>query len=309
MQLARQILRSVFNRLETGVRQAFAGFVGKLTVAELFFVEHFAEVAAKFRKFVRNNFGERRAQAGGKYFMDPIAVMAAGGLRTRIQSLDMLANNLANATTAGFKLDREFYSVFNEEEENADGSTLPLIDKHYTDFTQGTLEPTGNPLDLALSGKGFFEVNGPSGPMYTRNGSFRLSAQGELTTADGYAVRSSTGGAIQVRRGAAVEIASDGTISQGGSPIGKIEVTDFKDPSKLVKAGNSYFRAQPDAVKAAATGTTVSQGRLEGSNVIAAESAVRLVGLMRHSEMLQKAITISSQMGKKSIEEVARVTS
>ncbi|MBZ5602475.1 MAG: flagellar hook basal-body protein [Acidobacteriia bacterium] len=239
--------------------------------------------------------------------MDPIAVTAAGGLRTRIQSLDMLANNLANATTAGFKLDREFYGVFSEEEGNSESTQLPSVDKSWVDFSQGTLEPTGNPLDLALSGKGFFAVNGPSGPMYTRNGSFKLSPQGELTTTDGYPLRSPGGGTIKVRRGEAIVIGEDGTLTQGGSPVGKIEVADFQDPTKLFKAGNSYFRARPDAVPKAASGTTVSQGRLESSNVIAAESAVRLVGVMRHSEMLQKAITISSQMGKKSIEEVARV--
>ncbi len=77
----------------------------------------------------------------------------------------------------------------------------------------------------------------------------------------------------------------------------------------MFKTGNSYFRAPQNVSPVAATGTTIAQGRLESSNVIAAESAVRLVGVMRHSEMLQKAITISSQMGKKSIEEVARVGS
>ena len=242
--------------------------------------------------------------------MDPIAVTAAGGLHTRIQSLDMLANNLANATTAGFKLDREFYSVFNEEDDalQEGGNTLPMIEKHWTDFSQGTIETTGNPLDFALSGKGFFGVQGPSGPMYTRNGSFRISAHGVLTTTDGYPIRSFGGGQIKVQPGAPIEVGTDGTVSQSGQPLGKLEVTDFADPTALFKTGHSYFKARPNA-RPIASQATIGQGRLESSNVVAAESAVRLVGVMRHSEMLQKAITISTQMGKKSIEEVARVGS
>jgi len=240
--------------------------------------------------------------------MDPIAVTAASGLRSRIQSLDMLANNLANATTAGYKLDREFYSVFGEEDGSMGGGTkLPMIDKHWTDFTQGTLDPTGNPLDLALSGKGFFAVNGSSGPLYTRNGSFRVSPKGVLTAADGLPVRGAKGAPIKVQPGAAIEINADGTVSQSGQPVGRLEITDFKDPSVLTKMGNSYFRADPSAPKSIPAGTSVAQGRLESSNVIAAESAVRLVGVMRHFEMLQKAITISTDMGKKSVEEVARI--
>jgi flagellar basal-body rod protein FlgF len=244
--------------------------------------------------------------------MDPIAVTAASGLRARIQSLDMLANNLANSTTAGYKLDREFYSVFGEEDNAVmgGGTKLPSIDKHWTDFTQGNLEPTGNPLDLALSGKGFFTANGPSGPLYTRNGSFRVSPQGVLTTADGYALRSQVVGAlIKVKPGASIEISTDGTVSQEGQPIARLAITDFADPAALTKSGNSYFRAAANAVPVAPKGTTVEQGRLESSNVVAAESAVRLVGVMRHFEMLQKAITISTQMGKKAVEEVARVGS
>jgi flagellar basal-body rod protein FlgF len=241
--------------------------------------------------------------------MDPIAVTAASGLRARIQSLDMLANNLANATTAGYKLDREFYSVFGEADASMGGGTrLPMIDKHWTDFSQGTLDPTGSPVDFALSGRGFFTAEGPSGPLYTRNGSFRVSAQGVLTTAEGYPVRAVGGGTIKLTSNAPIEVNAQGSVSQSGQSIGRIEISDFTDPNELSKVGHSYYRASPAANPATPTGTTVAQGKLESSNVVAAESAVRLVGVMRHSEMLQKAIAISTQMGKKSIEEVARVS-
>src|SRR5579864_8741501 len=109
--------------------------------------------------------------------MDPVSVLAAGGIRSRMESLDLLANNLANAATNGYKTDREFYSLFssNLAEAGATGntSTLPLVDRKWTDFSQGVLQNTSNPLDMGLAGNGFFAVNGPSGPLYTRNGSFQ----------------------------------------------------------------------------------------------------------------------------------------
>src|ERR1700692_2082145 len=122
--------------------------------------------------------------------MDQIAATAASGLRSRMEALDILSNNLANSNTGGFKGDREFYSLYKGEQSipvNGQQTTaLPVIHKAWTDFQQGVLTPTDNPLDVALSGKGFFTVEGPSGPLYTRNGSFKLSTTGVLTNMDGY---------------------------------------------------------------------------------------------------------------------------
>ena len=135
--------------------------------------------------------------------MDQIGVTAASGLRSRMQALDMLANNLANATTGGYKTDREFYGLFSASTDPAvegepSQTVLPVIQKQWTDFSQGTLQPTGSPLDVGLSGKGFFSVAGPSGPLYTRNGGFQLSKSGVLTTSEGYPVN--TGRAYRLKR-------------------------------------------------------------------------------------------------------------
>src|SRR5689334_1332622 len=125
--------------------------------------------------------------------MDQISATAASGLRARMEALDILSNNLANSNTGGFKLDREFYSLYQGAQSlpanGQQATTLPVIQKGWTDFQQGLLTPSGNPLDLALSGKGFFAVDGPSGPLYTRNGAFKISPQGVLSTMDGYPVR------------------------------------------------------------------------------------------------------------------------
>src|ERR1700758_5179085 len=106
--------------------------------------------------------------------MDSLTAIAASGLRARMESLDLLANNVANASTGGYKADREFYSLYvAPEAQGSDAaSTMPVIERPWTDLSQGLLQPTGNPLDLALSGNGFFTVQGPGGPLYTRNGGF-----------------------------------------------------------------------------------------------------------------------------------------
>jgi flagellar basal-body rod protein FlgF len=244
--------------------------------------------------------------------MDQIAVTAASGLHARMEALDLVANNLANSTTGGFKLDREFYSLFSTGEDSGlegDADTkLPVIQTQWTDFSQGTLQPTGNDLDLGLSGKGFFVVNGPSGPLYTRSGSFKISAAGVLTTQDGYAVLATTGQPIQTQSQSPLEVASDGSVTQDGEDLGQLNLVDFQDRSVLQKVGNSYFGVTNSKVKPIpAADVTVAQGKIENSNVAPAESAVRLVGLMRQFEMLQKAISITSDMNKKALEDVARV--
>jgi flagellar basal-body rod protein FlgF len=239
--------------------------------------------------------------------MDALTIAAASGLRARMESLDMLANNLANADTSGYKTDREFYNLYTSADaETAEGSpaTLPVIEKPWTDFSQGLLRPTGSPLDLALSGKGFFAVDGPSGSLYTRNGNFRVSPAGRLVTAEGYPVRAVGGAKLQVQPALAVEVSPDGTVNQGGQSLGQIEIADFSDPGSMTKQGASYFRSAIALQPAA--GVEVSQGKLESSNVGPAESAVRLVSVMRQFEMLQKAVTLGGQMNQSAVE-IARV--
>ena len=248
--------------------------------------------------------------------MDQLMISAASGMRARMESLEMLANNLANAATAGYKADREFYSLYVAPEAASAGldgfspmpSTLPVIERHWTDFKQGTLTPTGNPLDFALSGQGFFVVDGPNGPLYTRNGSFQLSKAGVLTTGDGYAVRSISGTPIMASSSAPLEVSPDGVVRQSGQVLGQLAVVTFDQHGSVEKFGKNYFRVlAPEGSAKSATGTEVHQGKLEASNVGAPESAVRLISLMRQFEMLQKAILLSGEMGRRAVEEVARV--
>jgi flagellar basal-body rod protein FlgG len=227
-----------------------------------------------------------------------------------MESLDMLANNVANASTGGYKSDREFYSLYvgPEAADSGSDSTMPVIERPWTDFSQGLLSNTGNPLDLALSGKGFFAADGPSGPVYTRNGNFRLAADGKLITADGYAVRSTTGQSLTLPGSGAIEIDRDGSVRQDGNLIGQLQIADFTSTAGLVKQGQNYFRAaDPSIIPSAAQGASVEQGQLEASNAGNAESAVRLISVMRQFEMLQKAVSLGAEMNQHAIQDVAKV--
>ena len=242
--------------------------------------------------------------------MDQISVLAAAGMQSRMQSLDLVANNLANSSTSGYKADGEFYTLFSSEAagEDASGlSSVPMIQRQWTDFAQGLLEPTNNPLDFGLSGKGFFVVQGPSGPLYTRNGNFRFSTGGALVTSEGYPLLQQNGQPFHANTAQPLQVSRDGDITQNSSSIGSVKIADFQNPAGLTKFGANYFSNATGQEPVDATGAQIYQGKIETSNVSASHGAVRIVGLSRQFEMMQKAITISNDMGKKAIEEVAKV--
>lgn len=247
--------------------------------------------------------------------MDALTIAAASGLRSRLESLDLLANNLANSATAGFKRDQEFYGVFSSEDSNdpstgGPSSTLPMIERQWTDFSPGVIQATGNPLDVALTGSAFIAVNGPTGTLYTRSGNMQVLPSGELATADGYPLRGGGGGTIRVTPAKAIVIEIDGSVRQDGQTVGQMEVVEFKSNSALQKMGSTCFRnTDLKTPPVAATNPGVQQGKIEGSNVPVAEAAMRLVGVMRQFEMLQKAVGISNEMDSKTIQEVAKVSS
>ena len=222
-----------------------------------------------------------------------------------MESLDLLANNVANAATGGYKADREFYGLYAAPE--GESGTMPVIERPWIDLSQGLIHTTENSLDVALSGRGFFAVDGPAGALYTRNGSFRLAADGRLVTAEGYSVRGAGGSPVILANGRATDIAADGSISQDGSVVGKLEIVDFSSTEGVVKQGNNYFRIAGSTAPPAAATASVEQGKLEASNTGSAESAVRLVSVMRQFEMLQKAVSLGAEMNRAAIEQVARV--
>ncbi len=245
--------------------------------------------------------------------MDNLGIAAVSGLRSRMVSLDMLANNIANAASSGYKGDREFYGVFSSDDssnsvDGAGSTTLPVVQHQWTDFSPGVMQVTGNPLDIAVDGKGFFSIQGPKGTLYTRNGNLRVLPSGELGTADGYPLLGAGASPIHVSANKPITIGLDGTVSQGTEKVGQIQVVDFKSTDGLQKVGSAGFEnTTPAVIPTPAANSQIQQGKLEGSNVAVSEAAMRLVGIMRQSEMLQKAIGLSGEMDSKSIQEVARV--
>ncbi len=236
-------------------------------------------------------------------------------MRARMESLDMLANNLANASTAGFKVDREFYSTWisteagGSNEESGVGSTeSPVVDRQWTDFSQGLISPTGNPLDLAIEGDGFFVAQSANGPVYTRNGSFHVDKQGILSTGEGYPVLNVDNKPIQLDPAQPVTISQDGSIQQGGATLGQIAVVRFTAPTALGKEGNTNFALSVTDLKPVSSDAHVRQGYVEAANVQPAETAVRLVSVMRQFEMLQRALSLGNEMNQKAIEDVAKVS-
>jgi flagellar basal-body rod protein FlgF len=269
-----------------------------------------ANAEQSYTIFSTSPFWLRTCNAGIRS-MDQISVLAAAGMQSRMQSLDLVANNLANSSTGGYKSDGEFFTLFTSEtaggEDAAGTSSVPMIQRQWTDFAQGLLEPTNNPLDFGLSGKGFFVVQGPSGPLYTRNGNFRFSNTGALITSEGYPLLQQNGQPFKVNTSQPLEVSRNGDVGQNGKTLGTIKLAEFENPAGLSKYGANYFSNTTGEEPVDATGAQIYQGKIEASNVSASHGAVRIVGLSRQFEMMQKAISISNDMGKKAIEEVAKV--
>ena len=237
-------------------------------------------------------------------------------MRARLESLEMLANNIANASTAGFKADREFRGLYTsiEAAEAAQSGfspradAYPVIDSQWTDLSQGTVTPTGNPLDLALEGSGFFVVDTKTGPLLTRNGSFHLSQDGTITSPEGHPLRASGGGTLRIDPSRPFVVSPEGAVVQDGQQIGRVELVDPGSPASIRRRGHNYFQlTDPKGALKTAEAARVDQGRLEAANVSPAQAAVRLVEVLRQFEMLQKALTIGGEMNRRSVEEVARV--
>ena len=239
--------------------------------------------------------------AGGTY-------AALSGLRTRLEQLDRLASDIANAKTAGYKSERVTTNVATRPDF---GQTLQAaVDvtpgPGHLDFRPGSMERTGRDLDLAVEGRGFFVVDTDQGPRYTRNGNFSLSADGTVTTADGFPVQT-TRGALKVgTHSGPISVADDGTVSVGALTAGKLRIVDFGEYSQLQREDMGRFRAPAVATPSEADGTARS-GVLEASNVSVVDRMVALTGVSRGFEALQRGMNIlSTELDGRAITELGR---
>jgi len=247
--------------------------------------------------------------------MDSGYYAACTALVARTQALDTVANNIANASTVGFRAERNLFSSVLADAGNASSSTLnPVINSYgilsgtMADTTQGTLEKTDNDLDLAIEGKGYFAVQTANGTMYTRSGSFQLSSKDQVVTASGDLVLGDRG-PIVVPTGVKISIAADGTISADGAVVGKVKVVEFPLGTELTNAGNTLYSAPANAVPLATTSSSVRQGYLENSNVNAVSSMIQLVEAQRNAEMAQRALSMfNSEIDKTASQDLPKVS-
>jgi flagellar basal-body rod protein FlgF len=228
------------------------------------------------------------------------------------RELDIVANNLANVDTAGFK----FESLM----AGADQVTTPTPGAAPTavdfvaaagvtrDYTQGPLTQTGSPLDVAIDGKGFFQVSTPSGPRYTRDGRFKLDPTGRLVTQDGDAVQGDGGDIVLDPKKGPVTIASNGDISQSGQSVGKLSVVTFDSLSALSKDGGNLYRNDSNLTAQASTGAQLKQGMLEGSNVQPVSQITRLIEINRAYDAIANMMASTGQLSTTAVQRLGAVT-
>jgi flagellar basal-body rod protein FlgF/flagellar basal-body rod protein FlgG len=245
--------------------------------------------------------------------MDSGYYAACTALVSRTQALDTIANNLANAGTVGFRAERNIFSSVLAAAGSASGSPLNqainnsgILSGTTLDLSQGALQKTGNDLDLAIQGSGFFVVQTANGPMYTRNGSFQVSSKGQLVTSTGDAVMGDKG-VISLLPGP-VSISADGTISSNGAVAGSLKVVEFPPNTQLTSVGNTYYSAPANTAVAAAN-SSVQQGVLESSNVNPVSSMVELITAQRSAEMMQRALSMfNSEIDKTATQDLPRIS-
>ena len=198
-----------------------------------------------------------------------------------------IANNIANASTTGFKAEGVIFSEHVKRLDNGHPSlSMATASVRNTTMSQGGLAQTGGPFDLAIEGDGFFLIETPQGQRLTRAGAFTSSGNGDLVTMDGHPVLDAGGAPVFVPQGAGqIGIAPDGTISAAGQPIGQIGLVDVPDQTRLVRHGGTMFEAL-DGFEPSQTGRMM-QGFLEQSNVNPIAQIGRMIEVQRAYELGQ----------------------
>ena len=245
--------------------------------------------------------------------MDSGYYAAMTGLVARTQALDTAAANLANAQTPGYRAEREFFrSVLlgPDAQDSQLGETVNnygLLGGDRLTMTQGAITDTGNPLDLAIEGQGFFMVQTPNGLRYTRDGSFHRLPNGQMVTQADEPVLSVAGGPVVIPPGE-ISVGADGSISVAGGVVAQAGVFVFPAGTQLKPEGANRYIA-PQGVKATVSaGASIRQGALESANQDVVEGTLDLVMMQRQAEMMQRALTIfHTEFNKYATEDLPKV--
>ncbi|MBX7133913.1 MAG: flagellar hook basal-body protein [Fimbriimonadaceae bacterium] len=236
-------------------------------------------------------------------------------MRTRSEALDLISNNISNSATQGFKVDWEAYTLYRtresgevDEAEGALAIAVPEIESNRTDFSQGQLVLTNSDSDLALDGSGFFQVRGVEETLLTRQGKLQVSESGRLVNGDGmeFVVEETSG--TPAKRGIPLQVNTDGVVTQDGITVGRLSIVNPTNPRGLKRRDGVYFAITHEmAKKLEPSSARVQQRATEAVNASIADSAAKLISVLRQFEALQKALQIGGDLGRKAVEEVARV--
>ena len=219
-----------------------------------------------------------------------IYIALSGSIQKQNQ-INTVTHNVANATTLGFKKDRisfheHLISRISGMPESDDGKSMTDLTEVRTDYSQGSLFATGNPLDIALNGKGFFEFEGN---VFGRKGNFQIDRAGYIVASNGRRVQGAAG-PIQIPPGGGrIDVGPDGQVAVDGVPIGTIRVVDFRNPDSLVALSDGEYRSPEAPIASTAS---LSSGYLEASNVNAVREMIEMITTLREFEIYQKAIRV-----------------
>lgn len=233
--------------------------------------------------------------------------IALSGMRSRLDQLDRLAADIANVGTAGYKSERAADAQADRPQFTAvlQSAIDVTTGERRLDVTPGTLAPTGRDLDFAVDGAGFFVIETPAGPRYTRNGHFSRGTDGTLTTDDGSPVMGASG---PIRLGTGeIAVDLDGTIRTGGTVAGKLKIVTFDNPAGLAAESGAKLRAD-SATPRDVTDPKVHSGSLEQSNVLLVDRVAQLTGVTRSFEALQKAMSLMmNDIDGRAIDQLGRI--
>jgi flagellar basal-body rod protein FlgF len=236
------------------------------------------------------------------------------------RQLDVVANNVANVNTNGFKADHQLFEEFltsGAHEDNFQGNDRRVSyvqDRGtYRDFSQGAIQHTGNPLDVAIDGSGFLAVQTANGERYTRDGNLHLSSTGQLVTSAGDAVLGTGGPIVFQPTDHDITISPDGTVTvvegtnRADSIRGKLRIVSFADPQAAQKQGDNLYSAAAGAVPQQDTKSVIQQGAIEKSNVNAVGEMSHMVEVTRTYQQIANLLQMQGDLRKSAIEKLADV--
>lgn len=234
--------------------------------------------------------------------MENAGYIALSRQMTLRREMDVIANNMANLNTPAYKGQSMLFVEYLEKSDSGEKMSFVQDISLVRNLSAGELTDTENPLDVAINGQGYFEIETPVGPRYTRAGVFQLNANGELVTSEGQRVMDEAGNPITLPpNSAGVTITRDGTISTDQGPAGRLKVVTFDDEQKMIKMANGLYDPDGQDPKPA-EGAQVMQGMVEGSNVQGIIELTKMIQTVRNYSATGKMVNDEHELERRAIQ-------